>query len=531
MVMLFLPITLIVRNEALSLRRKWIRAALHVLFSGALLAYFLQIEWRIPVDAKPVLIADNKVPAGYINHLMDSLHLRETVRAANFKKSFKTRLSEGRIDTVILVGSDFLPDVLGQVSRQTVHWIPYHQPDQIHLIRWKAVLRKGELQTVSGTIQSSRKQALTLRFGDQTLDSLPLKPGHTAFKLRFPVFSQGRTAVELVLNQKTIATLHFFARKPAPVAYQFILDSPDFESKTLADWLGKKGYSVQLTSTISKGITNRVSINRVATPDVIITDPANAINPVVKKAVAQGKPVLFMNGTDPETDCKTINRALGTTWQVKKISNEATVALGNGIQALPYQFREAINQFPITGYPVAVQKTTAKIGFSMLNETFPLKLSGDSLTYDRIWTGILNELQPVLKNNVQVDAPVFSGIRSVIRLNNWATKPSAVRMGGDTVRLYYSPVNGWSAEAAYRFGGLGWQSVQDSMEVYVDQPDNKIGFGSHLTSAYVQARSTDDTGTKPATQRWMAVEIPGWVWLLLVLGCLTALWIEPKFNI
>jgi hypothetical protein len=121
----------------------------------------------------------------------------------------------------------------------------------------------------------------------------------------------------LVLNQKPLDTLRYFTRNTEPIAYQFMLDSPDFESKTLADWLGKKGYSVQLTSTISKDISNRTTINRAAAPDVIVTDPANAANPIVKKAVAQGKPVLFMNVSDAETASKTINQAVGTAWRVK----------------------------------------------------------------------------------------------------------------------------------------------------------------------------------------------------------------------
>ncbi|MFD1144237.1 hypothetical protein ACFQ4C_24135 [Larkinella insperata] len=528
---LFNSIRLIAGNQALTLRRKWIRAALHLLLLGVSLAYFLQPKWRVPVDAKPVVIADSKVSADYVNHLRDSLHLPEVIRASAFDQSIRNRLLAGKIDSVILVGSDFSPDVLGQLSRQSLHWIPDDRPDQVRLIRWKAVPRKGELQTVSGTMQSSQEQVLKLRFGSQTLDSLRLKPGFTAFSLQFPVFSQGRTAVELVLNQQTLDTLRFFARKPASVSYQFILESPDFETRTLADWLGKKGYSVQLTSTLSKDITTRVSINRPVTPDVIITDPANATNPLVRKAVAQGKPVLFMNGADPEADCKAINRALGTTWQVKKISNEATVSLSSGVQALPYQFREARHQLPVTGYPVAVQKTNASIGFSLLNETFPLKLSGDSLTYDRIWTAILNELQPASRNNIQLEAPVFSGLQSVIHFNNWPGKPAGVHIGGDTVRLAYSALNGLSAEVAYRFGGAGWQPVQDSLEVYVNPPNNKIGFGTHLISAYVKARSAEENGSRPAGERWLAVEIPNWIWLLLFLGCLTALWIEPKFSI
>jgi hypothetical protein len=523
---------LVVRNDSLSISRKWVRAALNLLFWVVLLGYFFQIEWEMPTHSKAVLVADNEVPTAYVNHLKNSLKSPEAVRINAFKTpAFRERLDDGSLDSVTLIGTGFSPDLLGELSRQTVQWIPYYQPDQLRMIRWKGILRKGDIQSVEGSIQSSQKQVLKIRFGNQTLDSLQLPAGYSDFKFQFPAFSQGRAEIELVLNQKPLDTLRYFTRNTEPIAYLFMLDSPDFESKTLADWLGKKGYSVQLTSTISKDISNRTTINRTAAPDVIITDPANAANPIVKKAATQGKPVLVINLSDAETDIKTINQALGTNWRVKRISTEATVLLGNGVQALPYQLTDAPNQFAVYGYPVAIQKTAGKFGLSLISETFPLKLSGDSATYDRIWTSILTQLQPTFKDNIQVDAPVFKGVRSVLYFNNLSNKPATVRIGNNTVNLNYSAINGLSAEALYLFNRAGWQSFQDTLAVYVDKPAGKPAFGSHLVSDYLRIHSTESAGKKTVSPHWLLVKIPDWVWLILFLSCLTALWIEPKFSI
>ncbi|WP_229311583.1 hypothetical protein [Larkinella rosea] len=497
-----------------------------------LVGYFLQLEWVIPANSNPVLIADANVPATYLNKLKDSLKIADVVRVNALNTAlFRSRLFDGMIDSVTLIGTGFAPDVLGQLSRQTVQWIPYDPPDQLQLIRWKGMIRKGEMQRVSGSIYSSQKQVLKIQFGNQTLDSLSLRAGLNDFTLEFPTFVQGRTEVELVLNQKPLDTLRFFARNPEPVSYQFILDSPDFESKTLADWLGKQGHSVQLIATISKDIRNRVNINRGDVADVLITDPANATNPVVKKAVAQGKPVLIMNVSDAETECKTVNQALGTNWKLRKTANETTVSVGNGVRALPYQLLDAVNQFPVPGFPVAVQKTPAKIGLSLLSETFPLKLSGDSIAYGRIWTAILTLLQPVHTNNVEIEAPVFKGIRSRIQLNHLTGKPTAVRIGKDAVKLDYSAINGLSAEASYLFGQAGWQWFQDSLAIYVDKPDNKTGFDNRLMSDYLRSRSMEFSVQKTASLHVLHVKIPDWVWILLFICTLTMLWIEPKLSI
>lgn len=531
-VLLGIQIWLIVGNNLLSGRRKGVRLVLNLFLWLVLTGYFLDLQWIRSGGNRSVLIADQNVPVGFLNRLKDSLNRAEAVRVDAFKKAvFRNELTSGQVETVTLVGSDFSPDQLGQLSQQTVRWIPNYRENNVQALHWKGMVRNEELQTISGTIQSLEKQFLKARFGRQTLDSLELQPGFNSFQLQFPVFSQGHAAVELVLNETPLDTIRFFVRKPEPVSYQFILDSPDFESKTLADWLGKQGYSVQMRSVLSKEINSTVRINRAESPDVFITDPANASHPVIRKAVAQGKPVLFMNGTDPEADSKVINRALGTHWQVRKISNESAVSLGNGLQALPFQFRETPNQFGVQGYPVAVQKSTAKIGFSLLSETFPLKLSGDSVAYERIWKSILTQLQPEFRNNVRIDAPVFAGLRSPIYLNNILPKTASVRINVDTVQLDSSPINGRSAAVSYVFGRSGWQTFQDSLAIYVQKPGDQTGYGSALVSAYVRARSTVEAETRTATRPAVPVKVPEWVWFMLFLGCLTALWLEPKFSI
>ncbi|RYZ27837.1 MAG: hypothetical protein EOP49_41960, partial [Sphingobacteriales bacterium] len=172
-VLLVVQVGLVVRNGALPVRRKWLRGGLNVLLWSFLLAYFLQIEWEIKLDSKSVWIADSNVPASAISQLKDSLKKPEVVRVSAFREvSFRSRLTDGMIDTVTLIGTGFSPDMLGQLSRQTVQWIPYAQPDQVQLLRWKAILRKGEMQSVRGRLQSSQEQVLKLRYGNQTLDSL-----------------------------------------------------------------------------------------------------------------------------------------------------------------------------------------------------------------------------------------------------------------------------------------------------------------------------------------------------------------------
>lgn len=520
--LLILPVWLILRNDALSTQRKVVRLTLNALLWLVVLAYVLQPVWTVATRTTHALLIGQEVPGSYQRQLSDSLHLPEVVTARTFVPD--------RFDSVTLLGQVFPAELLSRLSRQVVRWIPYYAPDRVQTIRWKGLVQKGEMQRVTGAIQSSKKQRLKLMYANRTLDSLTLPEGFTAFTLQFPAFTLGRTETELVLGSTALDTLRFFVRPVKPLTYQFILDTPDFESKTLADWLGQSGNAVDVTATLSKDVSNRLTINRVsAKPDVIITDPANADNVLVKRAVADGKAVLFINLTNPEADCRLINQALGSRWQVRKVSNEPSIPVGNGLSALPYTLITTATQTPIPGYPAAVQQTAARIGVSLLSETFPLKLSGDSLAYNRVWSAILARLRPSSVNSSQIDAPVVAGFQETMYLNNVPAHPAAIRVGNDTVSVAYSAINPLSATGRWLVNRSGWLPVEDTLAVYAEPSGQSDVARSRLVQAYALAHSVEPSAPQ-AVSRFADVRLPDWAWLLLVIACLTALWVEPKLG-
>ncbi|GAA4470867.1 hypothetical protein GCM10023189_60330 [Nibrella saemangeumensis] len=524
--LLLMQIWLIVRNRTIGSGRKGVRLALNLVLWLLLVGFVVQPRWKVNSGTTHTLIAGDDVPDAYLRQLKDSLSIQETYSPDDVKTG---EFTGQRFDQVTLVGQDIDAETLSQLSRHRLRWIPYDAPDQVQDVRWKGVVRKGDMQRISGHILSTRKQWLKITYGNRTLDSLELREGSNAFSLRFPTFSTGRTITELVLDQRVLDTLRFFAQPTEPLHYQFILGSPDFESKTLADWLGKQGHSVQVSTTLSKNITGSLQINaKISKPDVVITDPDHAGHAVVKRAVAEGKSVLFINLSEPVADVAAINRTLGTSWKLRKLSNEPYIPVGNSLNALPYTPTQAMNQVMIPGYPAAVQRIGGNVGLSLLSETFPLQLSGDSTAYDRIWSTLLNPLRPALRNNVQIEAPVFTRFPTPIRINNPVAPIAAVRIAADTVPVQPSPLNGLTTRTAYRFRNPGWQVWQDSLEVYIN---GRTGFAYQqaLISHYLKAHwryPAPSTAVVP----WAEEKIPNWVWLLLLLTAFTALWVEPKIN-
>ncbi len=521
---------LIGRNKTLSRSRKTVRMLLHLLLWLVLVLFVLQPVWVKTAASSTILVVGEEVPAAVARQWQDSLGLPERTSA----EEFMTDKLAQQVDSVALLGQHFPANFLAQLVSTSVRWHPYVAEDQVSAAEWQGGVKQGEMQEFSGAIRSSKKQLLALRFAGKTLDSTTLEAGNQTFRLQFPVFSEGRSFVELLLDGSPIDTLRFFAQPAPTFSFQFILQTPDFESRTLADWLGRQGHTVSIQTTLSRNILQTTDLNRAAdtklAPDFILTDPENITNPQVKKALGSGKSVWVLGLSPAEDALVRINRALGVGFTVRKISTENSVSLAPSLTAQPYSFVPGLTQLVHGEFPVAIWKKPGKLMVSLLNETFPVKLSGDSLFYDRIWSSLLAFGQPAPRNQLRADAPVFSGLSSTVQLNNFAALPEFIQIGGDSVAVAPSPLNAQSATVDYQFGPSGWVSLGDSVEVYV-QDSTASGYQTARLQAYMQAMqqpilATNTREARPLRQQ----KIPGIVWLFLFLSCFTALWLEPRFG-
>jgi hypothetical protein len=474
------------------------------------------------------LIAGDDVPSVFRDQLRDSLHA-ETIATADLGKQ--------SADSLIVAGQDVPASLFPTLRRlgnpPVIQWIPYFGKDQLQSLHWKGIARKGELQMIDGAIELSQRQLLKIRYGRKTLDSVLLQTGANDFKLRFPVFTEGRTETELLLGDKTLDTLRFFARPADSLAVGFLLDSPDFETRSLATWLGKNGHSVRYETTLSKGLRASERINTAKEPDLIITDPGNAGNAAVRKAVNSGKCVLFINFSNPATELPAINQALGTQFAVRKISNEETVRISAELSAWPYRFLQTNFQLALSRYPVVVEKARGKVAVSLLTETFPMQLAGDSTAYGQIWNEILALARPGASQNIEIGAPVYAGTRTQIFVNDFGDIRKMLRIGSDTIFTNQSELNEKSAWATFLPAGRGWVTVQDpfSAEIYIQDEgatmqahrmDDFVGsYQAYLSDQHSLAGSDHDANR-------ISRSLPDWFWFTWLLLCFTALWIDAK---
>ncbi|MCE7071941.1 hypothetical protein LZG74_16620 [Dyadobacter sp. CY327] len=512
--------------------RHWLRLSLNVLLWLAVVAFIIRPYLLKKAETVTGFIVGDDIPSSYATALTDSIN--------SLKKTVSSDIKSARFDTLILAGQDFQPEIFNtilQAAPKRIQWIPYLPEDKWQQLHWKGVVRKGEMQVVQGNVLSSKPQVLKLKYGDNVLDSIALQKGFNQFHLQFPVFTEERTLIELAMGSEIRDTIRFYARPSQKFTFQFLLDSPDFESRALANWLGKAGHAVIYAATLSKNIRSQETINRAKDPDVVVTDAGNVNNRLVKKVLAAGKSVLFINVNKPEDEIKAINASLGTQLKVRRISVEESVLVSPGLTALPFRFVPGNRYFTSGTLPIAVERIRGRVGVSLLNETFPLQLAGDSAAYQKVWDAILAPVVPATTNNVQVQAPLFEGVDTEVTFNGFSNLLNFIKIGSDSVFLSTSPINEGSAKAFFKPTEIGWISSRDSlkMEMFVE---NQATAGdlyntARLTNFIIiynslQKKLRNETGISSQHSNEVKQKLPDWMWFALIIVCFLAVWIERK---
>ncbi len=532
-VVLFVQIRGIFQAKSLTKLRFRVRLGLNLLLWLFILLFVIQPQWHFSSNTNRVLLISDDIPLATIQKVKDSLKITENFSVKDFSQLISDDPSFiEHLGNIYLLGEGFNTEILSKIFQKNIVWLPFFKQDELQAIEWKGIVRKSEMQEIAGKIELSEPKMLKINYGNQILDSLKLQKGLNNFKLRFPIFSIGRTETELFLEEKSLQKINFFARKTLPINVQFILENPDFESKSLAEWLGKNGNHVEISTTVAKNTESQTSINKSKQKfiaDIVITDARNASNAVVKKAIADTKSVLFLGISNPETELKTINQALGTQYFAKRISNEEFTKLSEDLTALPYQFAEKWNQNIIADYPIAIQHTAGKIGVSFLNETFPLKLSGDSLTYNKIWTSVFQQLNPTSVDNFEVNSPIFLDTKTNINLNNRSVLSNDLKISGDTIAVQSSAINSLSSNTDFIFRKINWQPLHDSLEVFVEENTTNLSKSKQI-EGFLQTNSISNSLNQSNILQSLTSKLPDWAWFLLILLSFTAVWIEPKLR-
>ncbi len=511
----------VIINSQSSGKKKWIKSVLNLLVGFSFILYLFQPSWNSSIGSDPVLVYSKDISGDRLNFLKDSLGIRRDLEIEKYN---------GFGNPVFLVGQNYSEIELNRLSGKSVNWIKNSENSELTFLNWKGIVRNGEMQQLIGELQVDQPSLLELKFQNQLIRSDSIDTGQNRFEFNFPVNVSGRNELGLFLNDSLLGEIRFFSSESKPKSYSLRFSFPDPEVRVLTQYLLKKGEKVEEEIQVSKSSVIRSEPEELDSIKVLIGDLAQLKPKSVKQELNSGLVgVLMINSQNPELDSKELNDLFSTSFEINRNSSDEYRVLESGIEVLPYSFVPKAGQKLILENSIAIENLGGlKVGMSLISQTFPRYLSGDTLAYERIWDEILGEIIPDELENWKYEAPVFSNRVSKIRYNGINSEAVTLQIEEDTIYLQQDLVNPFTKTGNFSSQAAEWMTLADSMEVYIYGEDELKSIRTELNlSNFLKYENSDQSKTEFAMER---VKISDWIWLSFFLILFGLLWLEPRLN-
>lgn len=503
-----------------NLKRKYTKLILNILLWISIVILIFPPTTNNTENLVKIGIKDDLVSVDFEKKIKDSLDLKIVVSPSKFEKEFVNKNQE-----IKLIGQSFNPEFLSLLSDSKVEFFPHFKQNEIQNLNWRAVVFQNETQEVNGLIDLEKAGTIKLKYGNQILDSLKLEKGKQHFNLSFPSFSIGKTSVILNFEEEPISEIKYYSRASRKLKILVLAENPDFETKMLSEWLGKNGHTVDVETMITKNTRNKTNINqnKAANYNIVFTTPASVNNPICSKTLRTGGGVFVYNLT--ENDLSAINKSFSENFGIQRISQEAEAKLPNDLIGIPFAFKENKSYQKFNKWPISV--SNKRVGVTLISETYPLLLSGDSITYRKIWGSVLQFLQPVQKNNIEIEAPILQNQLTTIKLNNSENASDIFKIPNDTIFTEISPINANTRIGKYVFRQANWQPINDSLEVFINEISEPY-MSFKQTKSIINSYNHSNLKIPIETNSQSEI-LPNWLSLLLCILLFIAVWLEAKW--
>ena len=340
--------------------------------------------------------------------------------------------------------------------------------------------------------------------------------------------------------------------EPSPLKVLVILSHPTFETTFLKNFIASKGNEVVLRTQLSRNNFSYEYINHQALRfssvtknitdgfDLLVADRqtlqnlSNQESSVLKQAIKNGLGLLPLYDARP----KEKDRNNFFPFETAAVKGDTTTITGGKkrwtLPALPFRIRSkaAFQQLfsndsgILSGYTFMGE---GKIGCQLLQETYRLMLSGDSVTYGNLWAPLLERIARTHEQPAQVrissSFPYYADEPISIRLISSEVTPALL---ADSLRIpvqedvilddiWYSKV--WPSTP-------GWHTLQsgnDALEYFVSESDawhslaieNQIkeNMLASRTQQFVAGQSQEQRRINPLLFYGIFLFAAGFLWL------------------
>ena len=348
-----------------------------------------------------------------------------------FKKSTLLKSFEKLNGVKLFVVGEGIPYYdLAKVDAGDFHFLPSKNSNGVQsVIPYDpfTVNRKG---AISGALNTTANTTLFLRGSEGVFDSVYYsKPGQAPFELRFRPKVTGDFIYQL--EQKDSAgTILFSEALPVSVLPErklnilILQDYPSVELRFLKNYLGEKGHSIAIRYGVSKNIdrsefVNRESesLGRISTSlleqfDLVLMSSSNYDNitqstqRIFQQSITEGLGLVLLVDGDPSNRIK----ELTSLKFIKTDQDTVRISLDEGSFSFPIAKVRAQSDDHLTSLlsnrennvEGFVSNGRGKVGFQVLQEVYPLLLSGKEEAYAEVWSPLLEAVSRKESQNHQL---------------------------------------------------------------------------------------------------------------------------------
>jgi hypothetical protein len=507
-------------RRGIATQRIWIKSGLLFLFLLFFGFFLLQPSRPFSESEESILVYSAGVHPEQVQFWQDSLELKTSLPIADYQDTGKA---------VFLLGEQFSKELLYAFRNQKVSWMLPEKDQQISDLSWKGYIRKGESQRMSYHIFSEKDSSkLELNQGEIELAKAVLAKGWNAGQLEFQTAGQGKVEVPLLMDGDSVAVLRYFIGPTVPKKYHFQFSFPGQEVRVLGQWLESKGEKVSQEIRLSRATVLEGGNASSDSLQIRIIDPQllelKSLQDWVK--TSEGA-LVIMNLAKPEETVNQVNRLFGTDFQLQRTGQGESRTLGNQLEAAPFRWGIKRGQKLFGEDAFAVQRAGGvQIAISLYSATFPKFLEGDEVGYEAIWGELFGALEPAEPQSWKVEAPVLSGISTVIQLNQRDSIPDWIDSQVDSVNLVRALTNPFLAKGIFQSDTTGWVDFGNDFSVFVYSQNELPGV---YASALIKPM-TFRLEEEKASSEDNYIKISNWIWLIGMLLSLGLMWLEPKVS-
>jgi hypothetical protein len=411
----------------------------------------------------------------------------------------QVKMLDGKI--AFIAGEGLSKSHFNLLQHKTFHYLPGQKPIGIIEFLHPSLTYPGQLSVIKGKLNVEEFTILQLIDPAGKIDSLILNyPGEHYFTFQVLPKQAGKVLYTLkTITSSNEETVHvpLIISEPQKLEVLMLQLAPSFEMRQLKNFLTGQGHGIQVRSQLSK---SNFSYEKVNTELKQITSINNATLKNYDLLILENSTLEQLSRNEAEAITGATKAGLGVLLLMDQVGNKNKQAnlisrialLKDDQDTIHLSFYESSKKHILKKQRLIINPEQdivpvlasndkvlsayhhqgfGKVAMQLLNETYQLRLSGDSTAYAAIWTDLISKSSRIksIKTEITIadQFPYYPGVPLTFNMLSNEERP----------QLYYEnqivPItedllidNQWSA--TMRPQKVGWNSVQLSDSTQYD---------------------------------------------------------------